>query len=82
MGREKRISESRAKEVANNKTKEAPRPQERSAPATPAASAAPSASVPVPKGGTSTGRAIFQILLLYLGPILLIILVGKLILRL
>ncbi len=80
MGREKRISDSRTKEITDTKGKNGAKTPERTAPV--AASAAAATTAPVPRGGTSTTRAILQILLLYLGPILAIILVGKLVLHL
>jgi len=79
MGREKRIAESRAKDL-NDKKKEAdpgrPRP---AAPVMPSASSGPAA---VAAEQTGLGRAIVQIVALYAVPILLIVLVGKLILKL
>ena len=75
MGREKRISDTRAKEIMDDKAKEAPRAPERSA-----AAAAPLA--PMPKARTSTGKAIFEIILLYFGPVALIYVLGKFVFKL
>lgn len=79
MGREKRIAESRAKEMTDRKKETEPaRPR----PANPAASL-PAASAPVePRGETGFGRAVLQIAALYFVPIIIIVLVGKLILGL
>ena len=85
MGREKRIAESRAKEMMDTKPKAPSKASER---ATPAASAPSGASIAAPyaaptgKVGTSTGKALFQIFLLYVVPVVIIILVGKLIFKL
>lgn len=78
MGREKRLAESRARESMENRTKDAPRAPERTSPA-PAATVT---SSPIITAGTGTGKALFQILLLYALPVVLILLIGKLILKL
>lgn len=78
MGREKRLADNRAKETMDTRTKEAPKAADRALPT-------PAAAVPGPvvaKPGTSTGRAIVQIFLLYALPVALIILIGKLVLKL
>jgi len=78
MGSEKRLSESRNKE-----TTEKAREPRRVPDGVTRPTAAPSeATVLAPKPGTSTGRALTQVLLLYLIPILLIIVIGKVLLNL
>lgn len=75
MGREKRASQSRAQEILD-KTGRGNGPTAGTTAATPAVSSQYDQPV------TSTRKAIVQIILLYMVPILLVILVGKLILKL
>jgi hypothetical protein len=79
MGREKRIADRRAKDILE-KSGEAIAPR-REAPVTSAAAAAPVPAM-APAGHTGTGRAIVQIVLLYLLPTALMVVVGKLLLHL
>jgi hypothetical protein len=72
MGREKRIAESRTKEILERKTPESNRAE--------AVSAAPAAAA-APATVTSTGKALWHILLLFLVPAILLVVVGKLLIR-
>jgi hypothetical protein len=75
MGREKRIAESRTKDILDRgKTTEAPR-----ANSTAASTAAPAVA---PVSTMSTGRAVWHILLLFLIPAILLVVVGKLLFHL
>lgn len=78
MGREKRISEIRAKDSTEIKTKSAPNGPERPA----AAATATTATAAVPQARTSTGKAIAQILGLYVVPVIVIYVLGKLVFNL
>ncbi len=79
MGREKRIAESRAKEMTGSKKETEPaRPR----PANSVASSPVASPSVEPRGETGFGRAVLQIAALYLVPIIIIVLVGKLILGL
>jgi hypothetical protein len=75
MGREKRAAQSRAQELLDKTG----RSSDVMAGSPAAASVSPG---PHDKPVTSTGKAIVQIILLYLVPILLVILIGKLFLKL
>ena len=78
MGREKRIAESRAKEVLE-KTKGTTEPR-RAAPA--GESAAASAPViPMAEKHTGTAKALLEILALYAVPVIIMLIVGRLLLH-
>jgi hypothetical protein len=79
MGREKRIAESRARAVLEKSGKQAgaQRAETPSTPAGPGTAGAPPAAA-----HTGTGKAILQILALYLVPVIAVILIGKLIFHL
>lgn len=79
MGREKRIAESRTRDLTDKKKEADPARPRPAVPVMPSAAAAPSA---VTTAETGLGRAIVQIVALYAVPIILIVLVGKLILKL
>lgn len=87
MGREKRIAESRAKEILESKKAAAEGRRSGPAPAAaapappPVAAAAPVAAIP-PAEHTGTAKALLQIVALYLVPVALMLIVGKLLLRL
>jgi hypothetical protein len=75
MGREKRIAESRTKDILDRgKTTETPR-----ANSTAASTAAP---VATPPSTMSTGRALWHILLLFIVPAVLLVVLGKLLFHL
>ncbi len=75
MGREKRAAQSRAQELLEKTGRG-------SDTLAGAPAAATVSTVPHDKPQTSTQKAILQILVLYLGPVLLIYIVGKLFLKL
>ncbi|MFH1265847.1 MAG: hypothetical protein ABIK89_08965 [Planctomycetota bacterium] len=75
MGREKRAAQSRAQELLEKTGRN-------SDVAAGAPESAPSPAAPQDKPATTTRKAIVEIVLLYLIPILLIIVVGKLVLKL
>jgi hypothetical protein len=74
MGREKRAAQSRSQDTLEKTG--------RGIPEAPNSSVAAAAAHHEGHAGTSTGKAIFQIICLYLVPILLVIVVGKLFLKL
>jgi hypothetical protein len=76
MGREKRIAESRAKEVLDKK-----QPSEGRSGTVPVGSS-PAMAMPEAPAHTSTAKAIIEIVALYLVPVGVIILLGKFIFRL
>ncbi len=75
MGREKRATQSRAQELLDKTGRSSDVMA-----GSPAATSVP--AVQDAKPTTSTGKAIVQIILLYLVPILLVIVIGKLVLKL
>ena len=79
MGRDKRIAESRAKEILD-KTKGTNEPR-RPSPAAESAPAAAAAAIPVVEKHTGTGKALLQILMLYALPVILMLIVGRLLLH-
>lgn len=77
MGREKRIAESRAKEETEKK---APTAGTRPAPSVPMRAESAAVGAPVQyASGTSLVRAVLQIVALYVIPIGLVLLIGRLI---
>jgi len=76
MGRDKRIAESRAKEILE-KTKSTGDFRRD----TPVAPSSPSAAVPMAEKHTSTTVALLQILALYAVPVIIMLIVGRLLLH-
>jgi hypothetical protein len=77
MGREKRIAESRAREVLDRTANRQAGPAGRSEAVAPA-----SGPVVSPEKHTSTAKALLEILALYLVPVVFILLIGKIIFHL
>jgi hypothetical protein len=75
MGREKRAAQNRAQEMMEKTGRS-------SDIVTGAAAAASTQAVPQDQAATSTGKAIVEIILLYLAPILIILVIGKVFLKL
>ena len=76
MGRDKRIAESRAKEILDKD-----RPVERKPAQAASAPIAAAQAIPAAEH-TGTAKALLQILMLYAGPVILMLLVGKFLLHL
>ncbi len=81
MGREKRIAERRAKEIVDRTVGKRPA-TESARPAGQVATPGPTAPLAIQLEPTGLGKAIVQILALYLIPIGAVILIGKLLFRL
>jgi len=79
MGRDKRIAESRAKEILD-KTKGGPEPR-RTGAGGGSAPAPAAAAIPEIEQHTGTGKALIQIVALYAVPVILMVIIGRLLLH-